>query len=167
VKRWLYFFVPFTLVSGIGVAVATWWWVAGTPCDSYVDTEFFDLTPATRCVRVHGTAHYEVVVTQVVEGNGFFEDQTYYVYGLFPEGNAEEREIRVLVRSGRAPERYVSFEDMTLEGRLLPMDYRKVPFDTETRMGAKSNYFFSDRILLLEPDRIAVDGEPDWLRVPE
>ncbi|MCB9674243.1 MAG: hypothetical protein H6737_03950 [Alphaproteobacteria bacterium] len=163
-KRWLWFFVPFTLVSGVGVAVLTWLWIAGTPCDSYTPVDFFDLEPTTRCVKTSGTAHYEVVVTQVVEGNGFFDDQTYYVYGLFPPGNTDEREIRVLVRTGRPAERYVSFEDMEIEGKLLPMDYRKIPFDTETRMGAKSNYFFSDRVLLLEPDRIAVDGEDDWVR---
>jgi len=164
VKRWLWFFVPFTLVSGLGLGAATWMWVAGSPCSTYVPVDFFDLDPSVRCVRTEGNAHYQVVVTQVVEGNGFFDDQTYYVYGLFPKGNTEDREIRVLVRTARAPEKYVSFESMVVEGRLLPMDYRKVPFDTETRMGKTSNYWFSDRVMLLEPDRIRVDGDPDWVR---
>lgn len=162
-SRWLWFFVPFVLISGIGVAATTVWWAnGGWACDSYTEVPFFDLDPSTRCVRTRGLAHYEVVVTQQVAGNGFFPDRTYYVYGLFPEDNTDEREIRVLVRTERKPERMVSFEEMTIEGRLLPMDHRKVPFDTERRMGERSNYFFSDRIRLLEPDRILVNGEEPW-----
>jgi hypothetical protein len=163
-KGWLYFFVPFVLVSGIGVAVGTYFWLNGTPCESYEPVEFFDVDASTRCVRVHGVAHYEVVVTQVVEGNGFFDDRSYYVYGLFPKGAATEREIRVLVRSEREPERFVSFEEMTLEGKVLPMDYRKIPFDTESRMGDRGGYWFNDLVVMLEPDRIEVDGEDTWVR---
>ncbi len=163
-RRWLYFFVPFTLISGVGVAIMTWFWVVGMPCDTYTRVDFFDLEPQTRCVTTAGLAHYDVVVTQVVPGNGFFDDQTYYVYGLFPKGVTDEREVRILVRTERPPERYVSFEEMTISGRLLPMDYRKVPFDTEQKMGQRSNYFFSDRALLLEPDHIEVSGEEDWFR---
>ncbi|MCB9669508.1 MAG: hypothetical protein H6736_09880 [Alphaproteobacteria bacterium] len=164
-RRWLWFVVPFTVVAAVaGAGAVLLWTVKGMPCDTYAPTEFFDLELGTRCVRVQGMAHYDVVVTQKVAGNGFFADKTYYVYGLFPAGNTDEREIRVLVRTEREPERLVSFETMTIEGRLLPMDYRKVPFDTERRMGQKSNYFFSDRIKLLEPDRIEVEGEAPWVR---
>ncbi len=159
----MYFFVPFTLVSGVGVAVITWLWIVGVPCDAYQKVDFFDLGPSTRCVVTSGNAHYEVVVTQTVPGNGFFDDQTYYVYGHFPTGNIDEREVRVLVRTKRPPERYVSFEEMTITGKLLPMDYRKIPFDTEIKMGQRSNYFFPDRALLLEPDGIQVSGEEDWV----
>ena len=81
-------------------------------------------------------------------------------------GDTDEREVRVLVRTERQPERMVSFEDMEIEGRLLPMDYRKIPFDAETQMSKRSNYYFSDRVYLLEPDTIAVDGEPLWRREP-
>lgn len=161
-KRWLAFFVPFLLVCAIGAGLFAWQWSAGRACAEHVDVGFFDLTPAVRCVRVEGTAHYEVVVTQVVPGNGFFDDRTYYVYGLFPKGNTTEREIRALVRTERPPERMVSFEDMVISGRVVPMDHHKVPFDTETRMGARSSYYFSDRIVLVEPERIEVDGEPVW-----
>ena len=165
-RRWLFFIVPFVAVSGVGLGISGWLWVVGWPCDEYATTGFFDLEPSTRCVSVKGTAHYEVVLTATVPGNGFFADKTYFVYGLFPRGNTNEREVRVLVRTERQPERMVSFEDMEIEGRLLPMDYRKIPFDAETQMSKRSNYYFSDRVYLLEPDTIAVDGEPLWRREP-
>lgn len=162
-KGWMWFVVPFTVVSAVaGAAAIVWWQVSGWPCEEYVVTDFFDLEPTTRCVTTTGLAHYDVVVTQKVAGNGFFADKTYYVYGLFPKGNTEEREVRVLVRTERPPERMVSFEQMTLDGKLLQMDYRKIPFNTERRMGQASTYFFSDRIVLLEPDAIRVDGEDEW-----
>lgn len=164
-RPWLWFVVPFTIVAAVAGAAAVLWWTFGTrPCADHATVDFFDLQPTTRCVRTVGTAHYDVVVTQQVPGNGFFADRTYYVYGLFPAGNTDEREIRILVRTEREPERMVSFETMTIEGRLSAMDYRKVPFDTERLMGKKSNYFFSDRMYLLEPDRIEVDGESTWAR---
>lgn len=166
-RRWLFFFVPFALVSTVGIGVTAYFWVVGWPCDGYTTVDFFDLEPSTRCVRVKGSAHYEVVLDTKIPGNGFFPDQHYFVFGLFPPGNSEEREVRVLVRTERPPERMVSFEEMELEGRLLPMDYRKVPFDAETQMGRRSHYFFSDRVYLLEPDRIRVSGEPDWVRTPK
>lgn len=161
-KRFLAFFIPFTLVCGLGLGLGLYWWIVGVSCDSHTPVDFFDLDPRTRCVTVTGMAHYEVVVTQTVEGNGFFEDQTYYVYGLFPKGNTDEREIRVLVRTQREPERMVSFEEMTISGRVGVLDSRKIPFNTERRMGQKSHYYFSDRVVLLEPESIAVDGEETW-----
>lgn len=165
-RRWLYFLVPFALVSTVGIAVTVYVWVVGWPCDDYSPVDFFDLDPRTRCVTVRGSAHYEVVLDTKIPGNGFFGDQHYYVFGLFPAGNTQEREIRVLVRTARPPERLVSFEEMEIDGRLLPMDYRKIPFDAETQLGRRSNYYFSDRVYLLEPDRIRVSGEPEWLRTP-
>lgn len=166
-RPWVWFVVPFTVVAAVaGAASVLWWTFAGAPCDSYTPADFFDLHPSTRCVRTEGTAHYDVVVTQTVPGNGFFPDRTYYVYGLFPKGNTDEREIRILVRSERQPERMVSYETMAIEGRLLPMDFRKVPFDTERLMGQRSNYFFGDQMFLIEPDRIEVDGEEPWVREP-
>lgn len=166
-RRWLFFVVPFALVSTVGIGVIAYFWVVGWPCESYTPVDFFDLDPRTRCVRTRGSAHYEVVLDTKIAGNGFFADQHYYVFGLFPPGNNQEREIRVLVRTERPPERMVSFEEMEIEGRLIPMDYRKIPFDAETQMGRRSNYYFSDRIYLLEPDRILVSGEPDWVRTPK
>lgn len=160
-KRWLAFFVPFLLVCALGLGALGVRSLLSTPCAEYADVDFFDLEPGM-CVRVAGTAHYDVVVTQHVAGNGFFDDKSYFVYGLFPRGNTSEREIRVLVRTERPPEARVSFEDMVISGRLVRMDNRKIPFDTETRMGRISNYFFSDRVAILEPDRIEVDGEPAW-----
>ena len=163
-KRWLFFLVPFTVVTTLGIAASVYVWVSGSPCESYAPVEFFDLEPTTRCVKVKGLAHYEVVLTATIPGNGFFPDQTYYVYGFFPPGNVEEREVRILVRTLREPERMVSFEEMEVSGVVLPMDHRKVPFNAETQMGNASNYYFSDRVYLLEPDRIAVKGETDWVR---
>ncbi len=163
--RWRWFVVPFVAVAAVaGLAAAAWSVFVDGPCESYADVDFFDLDPSVRCVRTTGTAHYEVVITQRVPGNGFFEDKTYYVFGLFPPGNTTEREIRILVRTERQPERLVSYETMTIEGALLRMDHRKIPFDTERRLGERSSYFFADRVYLLEPDRIEVDGEQPWVR---
>ena len=65
----------------------------------------------------------------------------------------------MLVRTARKPERFVAYEYMTLEGRLSLPTSDKVPFSTEIELGKRSEYFFTDEMVLLEPWRIEVEDE--------
>jgi len=152
VRRWLVFVVPFVVVFGTGLLVIGWnkgWFGAsrGVP----VPITFDDLDHPPTFVKIRGMAHYTAVVKQDVPGNLFRKPQVYYLFGLFPPYDTDDRKIRLLVRTTRAPERLVSYELMTLEGRLERPTLSKVPFDTEIILGKYSDYFFADDVWLIEP----------------
>jgi len=54
-------------------------------------------------------------------------------------------------RTQRPPEHLVSYELMTVEGRIERPTVNKVPFDTEILLGKGTDYFFADDLLLIEP----------------
>ena len=122
-----------------------------------------EIDPEEPFVRVRGTAHYPVVIRQEQPGNLLMPARTFYLFPLFPEGEVDDREVRVLVRTERAPERLVSYEELALEGRVSFPTADKVPWATEIEMGKRSGYFFSDRVVLIEPWRIEVAGEEPWV----
>jgi len=153
VRRWIAFLVPFAVVVLLGTAVVGWnrGWVGDTARGEPVFTTFEDLDSGVRAVRISGMAHYSVVVEQHAPGNLFHTPKTYYLFGLFPPYDTASRMISVLVRTTREPEDLVSFELMTIEGRLSRPALDKVPFDTEVILGKRSDYYFAEDMLLLEP----------------
>lgn len=157
------FVVPFVAIVAVGGAAALW---AGgpEPRGEPVETPLYEADPEQPFVRVRGTAHYPVVIQQLQPGNLFTPDRTYYLFPLFPEGDVTDREVRVLVRTERPPERLVSYEVMALEGRVVFPTEDKVPYQTEIEMGKRSDYFFSDSMILIEPWRVEVEGEETWER---
>lgn len=165
-KRYLPFLVPFVVIVFVGVGVK--FWVSGEDLvpQPVVETNFADLDPQEPYVRIEGMAHYPVVINQTVPGNLFVADKKYYLFPLFPKHETADRAIRVMVRTERPPEDLVSYEFMTLEGRISAPDHRKLPFNTEIAIGKRSDYFFTDQMVLLEPWKIESDGEV-WELHPE
>jgi len=128
----------------------------GEPVDVTFD-ELLDDPP--RFARMKIKAHYDTTVRQDVPAGLMRDEATYYVFGAFPVASDAEKAIPLLVRTQRPPDRIVSFEVMTVEGRLGKIDLRKIPPSTEDVMGDKSPYWFSDDILLLEAWKVTSDGD--------
>lgn len=150
-------------LSIVGAAITGAWWLnLPEPRGEPVEMPLAEIDPEEPFVRVQGTAHYAVVVRQEQQGTLLLKPKTWYLFPLFPEGEVNDREIRVLVRTERAPERLVSYEEMAIEGRVSFPSSDKVPFGTEIEFGRRSDYFFSDRLVVLEPWRIEAAGEPPW-----
>lgn len=137
------------------------------PPEAMPEVSFDELDPREqRWIRLQGTAHYPATLTQRLPATMFREDRTYYVFGFFPENQTGAREIPVLVRTQRPPEKLVSYETMVVEGRLGPLTERTVPSGSESLLGENAGYFFAEPVWLLEPVRIEhEDGvwtEPGW-----
>lgn len=158
-KRSLSFVLPFAFVLCGGAAV----WYSQLPPElprgEPVDMVLGDIHLEEPFVRVSGMAHYPIVIKQSVPQGLFAEDGTTYLFPLFPEHDTSDRAVRVLVRANRPPEKYVSYEYMTVEGHVALPTSDKVPFNTEIELGKRSEYFFTDEMLLLEAWRIEVDGD--------
>ena len=87
------------------------------------------------------------------------------MFPLFADHQTAERAIRVLVLTERPPEDLVSFETMTISGRLLPVTTAEVPLGTEVQIGQRSDYFFTDEMLLLVPEEVR-SGSEVWTPHP-
>ena len=159
-RRWLPFIVPFftlLFIGGMGMFFAKGGWSA--PRSTPVEMRFEDLSLDEQTVRVDIMAHYEALVKQTVPESLFTDEQTLYLFGAFAPYDSDGRSVRLLVRTPRPPERLVSYEMMTIEGRLERPIPEKVPYSTEQLFGKHADYFFSDDVLLIEPWRITLDGE--------
>ncbi|NCG21304.1 MAG: hypothetical protein GWP91_20030 [Rhodobacterales bacterium] len=158
-KRALTFIIPFTIVFSIG---ATIWWMTLPPTfprGEAVAMEVADVYLEQPFVRLEGVAHYEVVLRQKPQGRLFGDDKTYFLFPFFAKNNESDRAIRVMVRTTRPPERLVNYEHMAIEGYLSLPSEVKVPYSSEITIGKRSDYFFTDEMLLLEPWLIESDGE--------
>ncbi len=161
-KRWLPFVVPFVVVVAAGLGASILLSDVFEPtCDAYVDVTFADLTHDQPCVRLKGNAHYPMVVRQTTPGGWFTTEQTVFLFPMFAEGVTEDRAVEVLVRTTRAPEDLVSYEAMTVTGRIDRVDPHKVPYSVEIDIGKRTNYFFTDHMVVLEPDMVLTSDE-EW-----
>lgn len=153
-KRWLPFVVPFVLIVVVGISTLVWSTddLFGHP--EPIETTFEDLDPALPWVKIEVMAHYAAMVTQKTPATLLSEEKVMYLFAAFPRYNTEERAVPVLVRTARPPDRLVSYEIMTVEGRLSYPTSKQVPFNTEELMGKRTDYYFSDSVMLLEPIRI-------------
>lgn len=160
-RRWLPFVIPFILILALG---ATAWWMTHRDQDfgrdgPVLEVDFAALELSSGPVRLSGMAHYRGTIVQKVPATVLSEEQTWYVFPLFPVYDTDNREVRVLVRTQRPPEKIISYEIMTLEGRPREVTPERVPFSTEILMGQQADYFFADEVILIEPWRITVDEE--------
>ncbi len=160
--RKLVWMVP--LISGVVGAALVVLWQTTEPRGDPVPAELEDLDISVPFVRVSGMAHYPVVIRQTIPGRPFSPEKQLYVFPLFGPHDTEGRAVRVLVRTARKPDDLVSYEFMTLEGHVSVPTPDKVPFSTEVALGKRSDYFFTDDMVLLEPWRIEVEGEQPWER---
>jgi hypothetical protein len=155
VRGWMAFVVPFVAViafAGVGWGAAqTVGWSDPGPLH---DIAFEELHDGAVHVRLDGMAHYASTITQKMPGSLFTEEQTFYVFGVFPKDDTSSRSIPLLVRTSRPPERMVSFEVMTLEGTLGQIDTRLLPPSTEAMLSARTEYWFADEMKVLTVERI-------------
>jgi hypothetical protein len=166
VKRVLPFAIPFAAIVAAGIGASLIVGRGEPPCTVHVAVPVDALDPELDgCVATAGQAHYEAVIQQTFGGGLFGEDQHKYLFPLMPAGNTEEREVRVLVLTERAPERLVAYEQMELTGRVVRATPERVPYSAEIQLGKAGGYFFTDDMVVVLPDRITSDGEV-WVPSP-
>ncbi len=158
-RRWLPLLI---LVVGVGAVLLA---DAGLlePRGEPVDVEFAALSLDEPFVRTELQAHYEALVTQTIPANLLHEEQKLWLFAAFAPYDSEGRQVRLLVRTARPPDKIASFEMMTVTGQLVRPTPATVPMATEEQLGRHTDYFFTDDVLLLEPWRIDVEGEDPWL----
>jgi hypothetical protein len=156
VKRAAAFVVPFVLVTG-GI-LGFFWWTAEPPLQRQAVIEFdavSDLDLEQPFVRIEAMAHYPVVVKQKTNPRFPWQHrELFYVFPLFDKHDPDARAVRILVRTKREPERFVAYEYMTVEGRLERPTAETLPYNTEIEFGKRSEYFFTDDLMILEPWQI-------------
>lgn len=128
-----------------------------------VDVAVAELSLDAPHVRVKGMAHYPSATTQKAPATLVLPERTYHLFALFPEQDTQGKEIRVMVRTERAPEALVDFEQMTIEGWLEPASSRILPPSTEAVLSDKRGYFFAEDLMLLVPD-VVRSGDEVWER---
>lgn len=133
---------PFVVVASIGLGV--YWWDRGALPGfrpPTVDVTVKEINREHRGVRLKGTAHYELRILQ--------EKGTYILYPLMERGDTTSKEIHVLVRSHKVPDRLTSFEDVTVEGFARPPG-RSVPRSVADALMERGYYFEADVVLVEE-----------------
>jgi len=165
-KRWVPFLLPFAAIVAAGVGAALILNTGPGPCEQHQRSELVGLDPvAEACVQVEGTAHYTAVVRQTEAGGLLSDDVVHYLFPLLTKGDHDGREVRVLVRTTRKPERLVTYETMELSGRIIAATPKLVPYATEIQLGKSGGYFFTDDLVVLTPDEVVSDGET-WRPAP-
>jgi len=165
-KRWAPFLLPFAAIVAAGLGAALILGSGPGACGEHAPYGLRELHPhGEACVAVQGTAHYTAVVRQTELGGLLSDDVVWYMFPLLPEGDLDGREVRVLVRTTRAPERLVTYETMELTGRIVPSTPELVPYATEIQLGKAGGYFFTDDLVVLTPDSVTSDGEA-WHPAP-
>ena len=110
---------------------------------------FEDLLDEKGEVSISGVAHYAATVEQKTPAAGCRDEETHWLYGFFPPGDAAGRAIQLLVRSPEKPEDRVHFEEMTIIGKLERATPIFVPPQTEVMMSNQTDYYFVDNVMLL------------------
>ena len=121
------------------------------PFDGHPEPEevaLADLTVEHDAVRVTGTAHYPVRVTQERQGRFGHVGGTWYVFPLFDKGDTMSRTIRVIVATPVPIDDLAQYEDMTVEGYALPSPAAMTP-STED-MFQEQGYTFADDYFVVE-----------------
>jgi len=159
-KRWAPFLIPFAAIVAAGVGAALILNVGEGSCEAWEEASIDGLDPHDQpCVRIDGTAHYTAVVRQTELGGLLSDDTTWYLFPLLAPGDLEAKEVHVVVRTTRAPERLVTYETMELAGRIEPSTPQIVPYATEIQLGKAGGYFFTDDLVVFTPDEVVSEGE--------
>ena len=143
-KNVLAVLVPFAVVALAVVAFV--WWDRGAP-PGFNPTPHpvlvSDVTRTHRGVQLQGTAQFVVRVNQTMP-----DGEVIWVFPLMEPGDTLGRDIKVLVRSTRGPDKLTTFEDMMVEGLARPPG-RLV--DPKTReLFLEGGYDFAEGYVLVE-----------------
>lgn len=152
-------------IVGVSAVVAARAWVAtaGPRCQSWTDVDLGAVDVHLDCVRVEATAHYPLVVRQTVPARLGSPERHQFLFPLFANGDNSDRAIRFWLRTEREPDALVSYERMLVEGRVGLVTHDDLPLGTEVAFGKRTDYWFTDDMIWIEPDRVTVDGEL-WTR---
>jgi len=99
-------------------------------------------------VRVKGTAHYPVRVSQEREARFGHTGGTWYIFPLFPHGDTMGRKIKVIVATPVPIDDLASFEDMTVDGWALPAAAAMTP--ASENLFRDSGYSFEENYFVIE-----------------
>ena len=156
---------PLLLLLGVAALATFYLWASRLPPFDRaepVELAFEDLDVSYEAVRVKGTAHYPIKMSQNRPATLFRPERTWYIFPLFPPGDTMGRQIKVMVVSPNEPERLVSLEDMTVEGWALPA---RAAYGPEVEQGMLSKgYSFADEyfvIELFEPEDEGGEAQPE------
>ena len=159
-RRFLPFAIPFGAIVAAGIGAYLLVGRGPGPCASHVQVPLDALDPEVEpCVTTSGQAHYGAVIRQTHPGGLLAEERRRYLFPLLPQGQVDEREVRVLVLTEREPERLVAYEAMQVSGRVVRATPDRVPYSAEIQLGEAGGYFFTDDMVVLLPDAIVSDGE--------
>lgn len=112
------------------------------------DVAWEDLRVEQDVVRVKGTAHFTIRVSQERTGRFGRPDRTWYVAPFMKRGDTTSTTIEVIVATTVPPDRLSSFEDMTVEGYALPKASAMTPALEEAFKNA--GYSFVDDYFVIE-----------------
>ncbi|MCP4809375.1 MAG: hypothetical protein GY913_11645 [Proteobacteria bacterium] len=143
--------LPLYIVLALTLLGFFLWSARLPPFDGHPEPEpvtFEELSVDHDAVRVDGTAHYALRVTQDRPGRFGRPDRVWYVFPLFAPRDTSGTIIDVMVASPFEPENMLSFEDVTLEGWALPKGSAMSPRLEEAFREA--GYTFQDDYFVIE-----------------
>ncbi|MCB9780350.1 MAG: hypothetical protein H6742_17430 [Alphaproteobacteria bacterium] len=135
---------PFLLVST--AATGLYWWDHGAPPGfqpRVVDVSVQDVDYDNRGVRISGTAHYTVRLTQRAESGA-----AWYLFPLMEKGDTTGRYVEVIVRTRTAPDDLLGLEDVVVEGLARPPGAIVGPAVREALIEA--GYELDEKVVLVE-----------------
>jgi len=143
-KNVLAVLVPFLVV--VSAVIGFVWWDRGAP-PGFNPTphpvSVSDVTRNHRGVRIAGTAQFAVRLNQTMP-----DGTVIWVFPLMETGDTLGREIKVLVRSPRGPDKLTTYEDMTVEGLARPPGRLVDPKTREVFL--QGGYNFAEGYVLVE-----------------
>mgnify|MGYP007046931339 CR=1 FL=1 len=134
----------------LGLVLFFLWSARLWPFDGHPDpleVAYDDIRVEQDTVRVSGTAHYPLKAAQERPGTFGRPDRTWYLFPLFDKKDTGGRLITVMVASPEAPESLASFEDLTVEGWVLPPAAAMTP-ELEKAFGGQGYSFAEDYVVL-------------------
>ena len=143
--------VPLYVVLGLALVGFFLWSARLWPFDGHpepVDVAWSELTVEHDTVRVRGTAHYPVRLTQERQEHFGRPGGTWYIFPLFKEGDTLSRTISVIVATREPIDDLASYEDMTVEGWALPAPAAMTPASEDLFLA--QGYNFTDDYFVIE-----------------
>lgn len=143
--------VPLYVALGAALIGFFLWSARLWPFDGHpepVEVTWAEATVEHDTLRVRGTAHYPVRVTQERQAHFGRPGGTWYVFPLFDEGDTLGRTIRIIVATPEPIDDLASYEDMTVEGWALPPPAAMTPASED--LFTEQGYRFEDDYFVVE-----------------
>ena len=139
------------IALAVGLLTFFLWSARIFPFDGHPEPEevaWEDLRVEQDVVRVKGTAHFTLRVSQERKGRFGRPDRTWYVAPFMAPGDTMSTLVEVVVATPVEPEKLVAYEDMTVVGYALPKASAMTPALEEAFRDA--GYTFLDEYFVIE-----------------